>query len=124
MGPQEGSDPVSPLLAKQVAEHVSPGDDVYVSICQGSGKENGTVNSAATAAPSAAPLAASSAPAAAATGEKLAKKLKVYVHYEAAADSKDPTATSVCTVEDTGKSVGNVIEEFVAGEGVRRVVEV
>ena len=100
---------------------MSPGDDVYVSICQGLGKENGAANSAATAA-LAAPLAASSAPAGAASapavaeGEKLAKKLKVYVHYEAAADSKDPTATSVCTVEDTAKSVGNVIEEFTAGE--------
>jgi len=104
----------------QVAEHVSPGDDVFVSICEG----------ASAAAPPAAPAPAPEAPPAAASvaatpaavdapraaGDKLAKKLKVYVHYEAAAASKDPTATSVCVVEDTAKSVGEVITEFVAGK--------
>eukprot|EP00802_Teleaulax_amphioxeia_P005029 Tamp_05033.p3 GENE.Tamp_05033~~Tamp_05033.p3 ORF type:complete len:328 (-),score=103.38 Tamp_05033:1878-2861(-) len=103
----------------EVAEHVSPGDDVFVSICEG----------ASAAAPPAAPAPAPEAPPAAASvaatpaavdapraaGDKLAKKLKVYVHYEAAAASKDPTATSVCVVEDTAKSVGEVITEFVAG---------
>ena len=106
----------------QVAEHVSPGGDVFVSICEGA---------SASAAPAAAPSAPAPSPEAAgfsaaatpaavdaprAAGDKLAKKLKVYVHYEAAAASKDPTATSVCVVEDTAKSVGDVIKEFVGGK--------
>ncbi len=100
----------------QVAEHVSPGDDVFVSICEGAS----AAAPPAASAPEVAPASAAATPAAVdaprAAGEKLAKKLKVYVHYEAAAASKDPTATSVCVVEDTAKSVGEVITEFVAGK--------
>mmetsp|Transcript_55650 Transcript_55650/g.90132 ORF Transcript_55650/g.90132 Transcript_55650/m.90132 type:complete len:398 (+) Transcript_55650:79-1272(+) len=109
----------------EVAQNVSPGDDVYVSICPGVGKANGTENGAAHAA-AAAPEHAAGITAAPpsndaavnvprAVGEKLAKKLKVYVHYESAVASKDPTATSVCVVEDSLKSVGDVIIEFAAG---------
>ena len=104
----------------QVAEHVSPGDDVYVSICPGSAATRAAASPVAAAAPAPAETSPTVATPAAvdaprAMGEKLAKKLKVYVHYEAAAASKDPTATSVCIVEDTGKSVGDVITEFVHG---------
>lgn len=91
----------------EVADHVSPGDDVYVSIRPGAGP-------AAAAAPAADMPADLPRPV---VGEKLAKKLKVYVHYEAAAASKDPTATSALQIEDSGKTVGDVIIEFVAGSG-------
>jgi len=96
-----------------------------VSICPGVGKANGTENGAAHAAAAAPEHAAGIAAAPPshdaavnvprAVGEKLAKKLKVYVHYESAVASKDPTATSVCVVEDSLKSVGDVIIEFAAG---------
>jgi len=119
--------------SEEVGEHVSAGDDVFVSICASTatnGATNGAANAAAPArAPPAAtsPLGASTVAASAlaatpvavdaprAMGEKLAKKLKVYVHYEAAAASKDPTATSVLQIEDTAKSIGDIITEFAAG---------
>jgi len=53
--------------------------------------------------------------------EKLAKKIKVYVHYEAGAESRDPTATRMMQIEDACKSVGEVIVEFTQGYNAKHM---
>ena len=43
------------------------------------------------------------------------------MHYEAAAESRDPTATTMMQIEDACKSVGEVIVEFTEGYNAKHM---
>jgi len=112
-------------MAAVVADHVSAGDDVFV-LGEGALVAGGADSAQAEAAPPRAapapvqevakpPAQSEAAPVLRPVSTPLAKKLKIYVHYESAvSEQKDPTATTTFQIEDADMTVGSLIEDFVS----------
>lgn len=104
-------------LGDVVADHISAGDDLFI-FCSNARTAPASTPHEHDPAPGppgpadAMPLQPPVQPVPP-TGTPIAKKLKVYVHYEGGALEKDPTATQAFTVEFNETTVGELLHDFV-----------